>query len=355
MTPTMKALLVTTLLLLPTLVQAQIFRLQRTNDMGAAVNAVFDAEILKIQNKINQDLPAAEPKRLMEGMANSQAAAGKGSATDYITHFETVAIGAGVGLGADLEKNKEFDSDLSGAGVMGSVQLGLNMAAFADNTFLGMDPKRLTVMANFFKFDLDRDFDDNNVKADLISFGFNGSYKWIDGNGNRLFGWDGVRLHSGYQYSSAKLNFKSKIDENVNETSAGSTITGQITANPTASIDTSTHSIPLEISSGVNFLWVMSFYGGVATDINFGQAQGKGDLNATPSTLNCTNGVCGGGQTANVQASADINEKGRVNPLFLRGFAGLQLNLPYVRVFAHANKVFGTEVYSFATGLRLAF
>jgi len=353
MTPTMKALLVTTLLLLPTLVQAQIFRLQRTNDMGAAVNAVFDAEILKIQNKINQDLPAAEPKRLMEGMANSQAAAGKGSATDYITHFETVAIGAGVGLGADLEKNKEFDSDLSGAGVMGSVQLGLNMAAFADNTFLGMDPKRLTVMANFFKFDLDRDFDDNNVKADLISFGFNGSYKWIDGNGNRLFGWDGVRLHSGYQYSSTKLNFKSSINETIDENLGGTQVESTITANPTATIESTSHSIPLEISSGVNFLWVMSFYGGVGTDINFGQAQGKGDLNSADSPVTCNGAACGGG--VSVRSSADINEKGRVNPLFLRGFAGLQLNLPYVRVFAHANKVFGTEVYSFATGLRLAF
>jgi hypothetical protein len=291
----------------------------------------------------------------MEGMANSQAASAKGLATDYISHFDKVLIGAGLGLGADLEENKEADSDLSGIGITGGVQLGLNMSLFADKSFLGLDPKRTTVMLNFFSFGLDRDFDDNSAKIDMLSFGFSGTYKWIDGNGSRLFGWDGVRFHTGYQYTKADITFTGKINEEVNETiTGGGTITGTILGNPKGTIETGTHSIPLEISSGVNFLWVMSFYGGVGTDFNMGSAEGKGDLNTQDSTLTCNGGLCSG-EDADVRTSANIDDKADVNPFFLRGFAGFQVNLPYIRLYAQGNKVFGTEVYSLATGLRLAF
>jgi len=353
----MKKLLLVTLLLSPVLAQAQLFRLERVaaSTGNQTILDLFDAEIQKVENEINQDLPTGEPTRLMEGMANSQAASSKGLATDYISHFDKILVGAGLGLGADLEENKEADSDLSGVGVTGGIQLGLNMSMFADKEFLGLDPKKTSVMLNFFKFDTERDFDDNNVKLDILSFGFSGTYRWIDSDDNRLFGWDGVRIHTGYQYSKADIIFSSEINESVNETSGTETISGTITGAPKATIETSTHSIPIEISTGVNFLWVMSFYGGVGTDINSGSAKGKGDLNAQDSTITCTGVACGGGETATVRAEANIDDEGKVNPFFLRAFAGFQVNLPYTRIYVHANKVFGTEVYSVASGLRLAF
>lgn len=346
----MKKLLFATLLLLPLFAEAQIFTVRRTSNEGVLNSAIDDA-LIQVQADINQDIPLAKPDRMMEGMANAQVVSGKGLATDYISHFEAIMVGAGLGLGADLEEDKDLDSDLSGIGITGGVQLGLNMSMFADNSFLGLDPKKTTMVLNFFSLGLDRDFDDNNVKADLLSFGFMGSYKWVDGNGNRLFGWDGVRIHTGYQYSKTDLTFKSQINETVNETVSGTTLSGPLTANPSATIETSTHSIPLEISSGVNFLWILSFYGGVGTDFNMGETQGKGDLNADPTTLMYT----GGDGSVDVQTSAELDNKGEVQPLFLRGFAGFQVNLPFTRIYVHANKVFGTELYSVATGLRLAF
>ncbi|MBY0518206.1 MAG: hypothetical protein K2P81_14955 [Bacteriovoracaceae bacterium] len=353
----MKLLLLSIALLIPSITQAQIFRIQRLTNVNSTVNDAVDAELLKIQNNINKDIPAAAPGRLMEGMANSQAVSSKGLATDYISHFDKIMVGAGLGLGADLEKDKELDSDLSGAGITGGVQLGLNMSLFADHSFIGLDPKKTSVMFNFFKYNIDKDFDKNNVKADLLSFGVMGSYRWIDQSGNRLFGWDGVRLHTGYQFSSTTLDFTTNLSEPFASVTAGTeTIAANtITGNPNATIDTSTHSIPLEISSGVNFLWIMSFYGGVGTDVNFGTAKSKANLNADNTTLNCTGVACGGGTAITVASSANLNEDGKVQPLFLRGFAGVQVNLPFTRIYVHANKVFGTELYSVATGLRLAF
>ncbi len=352
----MKALLLTLFILATALpARAQIFKLTLVPTGNAAVDAALEAELLKVQNDVNKDLPASSPKRLMEGMADSQAASSRGMATDYISHFDKFTIGAGVGLGADLEEDKEMDSDISGAGATGGAIVGLNMSSLFDDSFLGLDPKKTTLMLNFFKYDLEKDVDDNEVKADMISFGFMGSYKWIDGNGSRWFGWDGVRLHTGYQYSSLDLTVTSNIDKDVDEDNGTESISGNLAATPKATIETATHSIPIEISSGVNFLHVLSFYAGLGTDFNMGSAKGKADANAERSTLNCTGGVCGGGQAFQVDTAANVDETGKVRPLFLRAFAGFQVNIPYVRVYAVANKVFGTEVYSVATGLRLAF
>lgn len=336
---------------------AQLFHITRVTDTGsAALNSIIDTQIQSVENDINKDLPASSPKRLMEGMANSQALAGKGLSTDYITHFSTFTVGAGLGLAADLEKDKKMDSDISGIGVQGSVQVGLNMATLMNGKWMGLDPRRMTMMLNFFKYNAHRTADDNDITAGMSSFGVSGTYKWIDGNGTRLFGWDGVRLHTGYQYSALDLKVKSTINQDVDETaSTNEHITGTVTGTPSVKVDSSTHSIPLEISSGVNFLYILSFYAGLGTDLNMGSAKGKGDLHAKNSNLNCTGGACGGGQVVTVSTTADINETGKVNPLFLRGFAGFQVNLPYTRIYVHANNVFGTKLYSAAAGLRFAF
>lgn len=348
-----KLLLLSTLTLLPTLASAQIFRIERVSNNGAA-NAAIDAELVNIQARLNQDLPSGDRDRLMEGMANSQAASGKGLATDYISHFDTFAVGVGVGLAADLREDKDTESDLSGIGVSAGLNFGINIGAITDNEILWMDPKKLTLMVNFFKYNIDQKFDDSSVEADTLSFGFMGTYKWKDGNGSRMFGWDGVRLHAGYQYSKNSYGFSSTFNETIDENIGGPAgdLQGNILANPSAGIDVTSHSIPLEISSGINFLYILSFYGGVGTDINFGSAEGRGNLNAEDSTLTCT-GACGGNVI--VRVSGDLDNNGSVKPLFLRGFAGFQVNLPYARVYVHANKIFGTEVYSVATGLRLAF
>ena len=345
------------ILFVATQAQAQIVRLQRITVVdGGTLDAAIDAALVDVQADINKDLPAGKPKRLMEGMANSQAASAKGLATDYISHFETFTVGAGVGLGADLEKDESIDSELSGAGITAGAQIGLNISALTSNKVLGLDPKRLTAMVNFFKYDMDREVDDNKIGADMLSFGITGSYKWIPGSGNRWWGWDGVRLHTGYQYSKLDLSINTTVNEAVGATLASNdVITGTVTGTPKAEIKTSTHSIPIEISSGVNFLYVLSFYGGLGTDLNMGTAKGSGGTDTTDNTLNCDGGSACTNDSIVVRTSANVNENGKVNPLFFRAFAGFQFNVPFVNIYAQANKLFGTEIYSFATGLRLVF
>src|SRR5690606_370161 len=101
------------------------------------------------------------------------------------------------------------------------------------------------------------------------------------------------------------LTFSSSINEEINATSASGDehINDTITGSPRATILVNTHSIPLEISTNVQLLYILSLYGGLGVDLNFGQAKGDGSLNADNQQITCTGGVCGAGAGTNINVT----------------------------------------------------
>ncbi len=338
---------------------AQIFRLRVTPTGTAVIDNFISAEIQKIENDINKDLPSAQPKRLMEGMANSSVMAGKGIGSDYASNMEVFLIGAGIGVGADLEKDKNTDSDITGLGIAPGLVIGTNLGWMDTSRILGMDTNRLNVYANFMGYSHDQDFGENDSKTqaevDMTSFGVHFRYDWIKGNGSKLLGWGGVKLHFGYEYNKTDLTFNTKINEEVNATNGSETINDTITGSPRATILVNTHSIPLEISTDVQFLYFMSLYGGLGVDFNFGEAKGDGALNADNQQITCTGGACGGGTNINVTPEANIDATGKVNSFTSRAFAGLQFNLPYVRIFGQVDKSLGDDLIGATAGVRFVY
>lgn len=338
---------------------AQLFRL-RTTDYGPLVGAArtqWDAALVEIENDVNKEFPSTEdPKRLMKGMANSSVMAGKGIGSDYASNMDVLLVGAGVGVGADLEKDKNTESDLSGAGIQGGIIVGTNLGWMDTQKILGLDTNKLNLYVNYLGYNLDRkmgDGDKDSIKAKLNSFGVHASYDWIKGSGSKLFGWGGVKIHTGYEYNTTKLTFKSTIKETVSEdVGGGNTVSGTINGRPAASIDVATQSIPVEISTNVQLLYVLSLYTGLGVDFNFGKAKGDGALNADETDLTY-NGTPGAGPS--VQAEANIDSSSNVDSILTRGFVGLQINLPYIRIFGQVDKAFGNDLIGGTAGVRLVF
>ena len=345
---------------------AQIFTIKVTDYGAGAGNPVFEnfvnQEILKIQNEINEDLPSAPPQRLMEGMANASVMAGKGMASDYASNMQVFLIGAGVGAGADLAKDKDTDSDVSGVGVAPGVVFGMNLGWMDAQKFLGMDTDRLNLYLNFMSYKHEQQISEDPGKEssadlDMTALGFRLRYDWIRGNGSKLFGWGGVKFHFGYEYNKTNIAFNSKINETINESSSnGEILTGTITGDPRANIMVNTHSIPLELSTDVQLLYILSLYGGIGADYSWGQAKGNGTLNAPNSSINCTGGACGpGGTTVQVQPDANIDATGKATAFTYRGFAGVQLNLPYIRIYGQVNKPIGNDLIGANVGVRFVY
>ncbi len=348
---------------------AQIFRLRVTDYGNGAGNATFEnfvnTEIQNIENDINKDLPSAQPQRLMEGMANSSVMAGKGIGSDYASNMSVFLIGGGIGVGADLEKDKTTDSDISGVGIAPGVIIGANLGFLDTSKILGMDTNRLNVFLNFMNYSHKQVIEDNpgeesSAELDMMAVGMHFRYDWIKGNGSKLLGWGGVKFHFGYEYNKTDITFNSKINESVSDTdSDGNVISGNVTGSPSATILVNTHSIPVELSTDIQILYILSIYTGIGADYNFGQAKGDGSLNAGDSPITCTNPnpgeICTGGTTVQVRPEANIDATGKVNPFLFRGFAGVQVNLPFIRVFVQADKSFGSDLVGATAGVRLVY
>ena len=348
---------------------AQIFDLKITDYGGletvpgfAAFKSSIDAQIQDQENTINKDFPSGTPDRLMEGMANSSVMAAKGIGTDYASNMDVFLIGAGIGVGADLAKPSGTDSKISGVGVAPGLVVGFNLGFIDTNSLLGMDPKRLNIYFNFMSYNLTKNFDDGGKKSeaglDTLSFGSHIRYNWIRPKGNRLLGWGGVKLTTGFEYNKTEISFKTNINETFNQTTSnGEVVTGPLTGSPEASILASTTSIPLAISTDVQILYFVSLYTGAGVDFNMGTAKGKGNLNASPTQLNCTNGICGGGagRDLTVQLKGNLDTSAKVNPFLYRAFAGVQLNLPWTRIFVQVDKSLSNELIGATAGLRFAF
>ena len=343
--------------------QAQIFDLEITDYGGipGPLRTFVDNEIQKVENEINQDFPSGTPDRLMEGMANSSVMAGKGIGTDYASNMSVFLIGAGVGVGADLEKPKGTDSDFSGVGVAPGVIVGFNMGFLDSETILGMDTNRLNWYFNFMSHNLKQSLGEGDKQSDIslgmLSFGTHMRYDWIRGRGNKLLGWGGVKLNFGVEYNKTRVDFSSKISEVVDEiSSTGERIQGTISGSPEASILTSTTSIPLALSTDVQILYFLTMYGGAGVDYNMGEAKGEGNLNGSESPLNCTGGVsCGTNPTIRVRPKANLDTSAKVTPFTYRAFAGVQVNLPWTRVFVQVDKSLSNELVGATAGLRFAF
>lgn len=339
---------------------AQIFKLNLnfsdTSGIPAQVIQKIEAEVKKAEDEINKGLPKSNsPNRLMEGMANSSVMAGKGVGSDYASHMDVFLIGAGVGLGADLTKDKDTDSDLSGVGVQAGIMVGTNLGWMDTAYILGLDTNRLNVYANYFQYGLNQKSKDNTIKGEITTYGFHTSYDWIPRSSSKMWGWGGVKVHTGYEYNKMDIGITSKINESINVSESGTTISSNITGNPFAQINVATHSIPIEISTSLRFLYAFSLYGGLGADLNFGRAVGKGDINSDPSDVDCTGGMCPGSTIGTVDAEANIDGKGKVNPFTYRAFAGFQFHLPYFQIYVQGDKELSSNLIGATVGARFSF
>lgn len=357
----LQLLAISSLALFATESSAQIFNVKVT-DYGTTnqtVRSLVDKELAKVVKDINEGLPSTDPDRLMEGTANSSVMAGKGIGTDYASNMKVFLIGAGVGAGADLEKNKDTKGDMSGANAASGAIIGFNLGFMDSETLLGLDTNRLNLYFNFNTYDYDADLNDkegekSSANLDMTSGGFHLRYDMVTGAGSKLLGWGGFKFHAGYEYNKTAITFKSEINKKVDASGLSGTITGA----PEAQIDTLTHSFPLAISTDVQILYILSLYTGLGMDYNIGTAKAKGALNGKESNISCNSGTectAAGNPTVKVQPVANIDGKGSVNPFFFRGFAGVQVNLPWTRIFAQVDKAFGNDLIGATAGVRFAF
>jgi hypothetical protein len=342
---------------------AQIFRVEVTDygglDSIGPLKNFIDQELMKYQNKVNEDIPNGSPARIMRGMANASTLASSGANADYSSNLETYLIGVSMTAAADLDKKNGTKSDVSGVGLAPSLLIGGNLDRLGISNFAGLDTKRLNSYVNFMKIGYEQNLTgalgyDAEAGFKSTTIGFKFQYLWKEGKEYRHASWGGLKLHWGYQYNETKFIFNRELDEVVNLFNGQQNFNGRLTGRPEFGIDVNTHSIPLELSTDITIFKFLSFFGGAGVNFNIGKAKGSGNADIAATPLVCTDGgtVCGGGRILQMQVKGAADVEDQVNPFTARAFLGAQINLPHVQLYGQLDNSLGTEVYGASVGLR---
>ena len=100
----------------------------------------------------------------------------------------------------------------------------------------------------------------------------------------------------------------------------------------TFNFDSSTLTIPFEASTNVRFLWVVTAFAGIGTDIQMGKNDIEIDLDGTLTGIESD-----GTETALGTGTVTVTEEGGPSRGKMRFFGGLQVNATIAKAFLQVN------------------
>ena len=299
-----------------------------------ANNVGFDLDGLEAElaQQLEEVFHVVEPVEYLRALADAQAFSSKGLGVDYATNPTVLSVGV-TGNATVAFGDKGFDEPSSDQPVVGlaaniSIMAGVNFSKWAPKPF-----GDLTIYGNFFT----RDASIEEMKASMTNWGVHAQYKFFRpknvSTAELALQWGGLDITTGIEFSRLKLSLEEPLTT-VLPVGEGSTATN-ITMTSTGRFDfrSSAYSVPIEISTNVRMLYVLTLFGGMGFDFQLGSnnihVQLDGDLVGKDPTTN--QDVALGTGVITVQESANPR------PGKLRFFAGVQLNLWRVRAFVQGN------------------
>ncbi len=323
-----------------------------TTGVGGAVGAAADAAL---NEEINKQFQVPSMTGFLTSMANAQAITNKGQGVSYATYHSLFVIGGNLGAGLNTTSGFDFNSSGGlppiGLGVQGSIMAGLSLSKFPVPKIGPIDLKKLTVFVNFFSYSNDSLVDSLTIKTS--NFGMHAQYKVIDGKnvgGLGLLNWGGVAFTTGFDTGSNTMTYK--VGQSISATSSGVTYKWTPSAGSNLELQNTSFTIPLEVSTSVRVLYILSLFGGAGVDLNFG---GKSTISA-----NLTGPVTNSANASQGSGTLTLAENQGPNFGALRFFAGPQLNLVPLKntnllsLYAQGNYSTGGN-YGVHAGLRIAW
>lgn len=331
----------------------------------AAVRSAIDDAFDDVETQVNSELPdTSGGVQYTDAMGNASVMSQKGLGVDYASDMELFMLGARVGAGADVGNNSMSDvlggdldaEQISGFGVGLALVGGLNLGMF---DWSEEDPdawfkwSNANLFFNIFKYDLDND----DVTAETTSFGVHLQYKLIESKNYIpfVFKWTGVQVTTGYQYSSLNVGVSKSLTETYTDNVAvgglgNRDVDAEFTGTAGIGAEITTHSIPIEVSTGAQLLYFLTVYGGLGTDISFGSASANASVNGDVDAS-----IQGVGSSAGGTATLDLGVDGGPDAFLGRAFFGLQLNAWLAKINVQLNKSFTNDTFGVNAGLSLVW
>ncbi|MBD66568.1 MAG: hypothetical protein CME62_15255 [Halobacteriovoraceae bacterium] len=316
------------------------------NNVNPETNNTFCEDLQnEIRKTAEADLPDVSIGEYGTGVSNANGFAQKGLGSDYSDKFTFFMVRGGAG--AAVEGDLEDPESASGFGFGAAVTAGLNLDLLPIDKVGPIELDKMDLFVSFMSYNVDQEDDEFTAEGDLSSFSVMARYQIMDGIDvfpGYMLEWGGVFLHTGIQRSTFKADLSSVFDDQVVDVEGQSATFKNALA--TFDIETTTTTIPIEVSTYLRTIWALTFYTGAGFDLVSG---------STDVSLNADGDVEGGsgGNTFDTTISANESDSGEADATNFRAFGGIQLNIPFVRVYAHINKGLGNDLIGANAGVKI--
>lgn len=289
----------------------------------------------QFENLLNPKLEDVDTEKFNLYLSNAAGIADRGLGTDYAdTNFKWVNIGfiGGVGVAptSGLSKLMQGDFDVMALSPALAVSIGLDMH-YVPVPIL----KNFKFFFNFFTIDAGKWLGENISKAKNLAWGIHVLYpvvKSVDVKSANLLRWGGINVSGGIDYISNNIDFTFPL------TQSGVKLT------PKLELTSWVFTIPLEVSTNVRLLYLLTLFAGFGTDFNFGSSQ----LKVGSSSFTATDG-------GKYELNVDLGKKRSPHFMTLRVFAGLQVNIWAFHIYTKVNYAFTSKALAMQAGFRFSY
>lgn len=324
------------------------------DSFAAALGTSTDQITKDILGQVSNLFQVADVGGFLRDFQNAQAFASKSLGVDYASEGTLLEAGATLNLASNVDKayrpsGSYTDPPISGGGANFSLMAGLGFGLF------GFDP--LMVFANWFQGSaklgqLDGSYDNWGVHAQFRLFGPSRSPSAV----KFLVRWGGIAITTGADYSRMTLNGSKKISSTfalptyVPGVPDGS-VTIQDSGTFTFSLEQTTWAVPLEVTTSLRLLSLITLYGGLGLDFQLG---GGSDMHIDMQGADLTGNVPGSSPVDLGNASITVSQHASPSAARFREILGLQLGIfDVARFFVQVNNTPSPALTSVAVGLRL--
>lgn len=318
---------------------------------GAQTRVSLSAVDLGPQGAIEKEISSDSSSDYLRRLANAVTFIQAGSSADYSTPFRYMILNVGVGLGYqdgyagldEVMQGKASPDRLGAFSAQAALSIGLHFA----------DEQRSRFFASFAS----SDYSNHSLELENSGWGLLWQYDVVRApeNPSPLLSWNGLKVGTGFRWN----RFRSHFSKQLSELSADVNVPGQgqLSASLTGDLDVSgdvrVMSVPLEVGTSLRWMSVLSLYGVVGADMNFGDARGsllvKGPVSFATTMAN--------GETENVKADAEysVTKSEEPDQFSLRGLVGVQFELGRGSVFVQYQRSSLEDAEAAALGFRTYF
>lgn len=345
-------------------------------DLADATNSVFAAKAPALLGRIADRYQLASLDTITKGASTAQSLATMGAGSSYAQGGYSFIVGAGAGFAANgvnqsltqiIDKFADLGGDALprfGIGAQVSGLVGMNLANLRTPRYLGpLELSRMSVIVNFMNASSSSLAAGLQTSATVI--GLHAQYQVRKLGGPSYFKYGEVLFTTGFDYSRLAVRYDSALGPKAFTpitVGSGTSADPQLTWNPVGAIALSSGSgtIPIELSTNVRLLYVLSLYVGGGVDFNVGQA--TTDISLSGTVIGVNDATAANAGTQKTVGSGTVRASSAASPQLAsgRGFGGIQINLVPGRssniaaIFVQAS---ATSIGGFGvqTGLRVAW